>query len=201
MSRLSFWSTSVTRWTGGRAEDRGHREKRDQGHPSGDHPPVSADGAAVLRKGTEQLGVGDGHRRRFAATTQDQPDDERDGDDRAQRGQDQPRLAQLTAEQRSEERLDAAQVHVRPHLTRVRRRLAPSCGPARTRPGRSPHDLGDRSQRGDPRVAELGEGHRRRADPAASTNCRNATLSSWCARRASSSPASASRTISSIRSM
>ena len=95
----------------GRAEDRGHREKRDQGHPSGDHPPVSADGAAVLRKGAEQLGVGDGHRRRFAATTQDQPDDERDGDDRAQRGQDQPRLAQLTAEQRSEERLDAAQVH------------------------------------------------------------------------------------------
>ena len=65
----------------------------------------------ALRYSGRALGVGDGHRRRFAATTQDQPDDERDGDDRAQRGQDQPRLAQLTAEQRSEERLDAAQVH------------------------------------------------------------------------------------------
>ena len=48
---------------------------------------------------------------RASATTQDRQTTSAMARTVAQRGQDQPRLAQLTAEQRSQERLEAAQVH------------------------------------------------------------------------------------------
>ena len=112
MSRLSF---SVDEGhpldRTGRPENRGHGEEPDEGDAAGDQPPLATDGAVVLRQGAQQVGVGQRHGDRLAATAEHEPHHQGDHDGHTQGRQDEPRLAQRAAQERGQGRLQPGQVH------------------------------------------------------------------------------------------